>query len=317
MRALASAMLALALLWTPPAHAQTPATTAARAETQRTPTQALRAARRAYANYEFERISELLEPHLVPTSRFEDPEATLDALALYGVGLFIESERADDLERTGALRKRASEQFLRLIRKDPEYQLDPQLYSSAIIDFFDGVRADNADELDAIRAERGAANGDANGGVDTIYIQRAVRDNVFALNFVPFGVPQFQNNQPVKGTALAMSQGLSLAVNVSAYTWLTVLVRQNNGRFPLAPDNTEGPQKVLADNLQLTMYVSLGVFAALYIYGVIDGISYYGPESLERLETLPGPPPELRRDADPTSALPPAPSQWVGWTWRF
>lgn len=278
------------------------------------PAEALDQARQAFQRLRFTEISPLLAPKLEPESQFARREPRLEARALLGLGLFFEAEASPQPEQREALRERAAEHFLALLREDPDHELDPLIYPASVVEYFEQVRQENAEELDRLRARQG--DGDEGAVSETVYIERAVRERTRALAFAPLGVGQFQNGDEFKGGVLATLQGVSLAANVTSYVWLVSLWRQQpGGKFPRDPNNPgrSGAEKLQADRLRVSMYVSLAVFLGLYVYGVADALYFYEHEDLLRLRTLDEPPPELAPDA----RLPDPGGLWLEWSWRF
>lgn len=278
----------------------------------RSPADALFAAQQAFQDYQFAKIRELLEPTLYPTPLFTDKAQRLEARALLGVGLHIQAQVSADPTRRDALTADAYANFLELLREDPRYELDPLIYPPTAIEFMIQVREENADELSRLHGDD-KSNPSNDGTAQTIYIERATRERNFALNFAPFALGQFQNNQPAKGTALAMLQGGALALNIGAYIRNERIISQLPGRVFGRDDNNNIVEDYeTANTFVVLQYVGLGLFFAVYSYSVIDAVVFYEPEELLQLRKLDGPPPELL----PNSLAPPAPLQ-LQWSWRF
>ena len=101
---------------------------------------------------------------------------------------------------------------------------------------------------------------------ETILIEK----NYYIFNFTPFGLGQFQNGQPVKGSIFLSLQALSLAANIGSYFGIELL-RGADGKFSSKNLGT-------AKDLRTIQYGSLAVFAAIYLWSVIDALVHYEPQ---------------------------------------
>lgn len=269
-------------------------------------------AQQAYQEFRFTDILTLLSPQLEPESRIPQQLYRVEARAWLGAALFQQSQLSTDARQREALIERAYTQLLELLREQPDYELDPYIFSLSVTEFLQRVREENAEELDKLRKKTPRAGEDDTSAV--IYIERAVRKRSKALVFAPFALGQFQNGQEVKGTLLATGQAFGLIANLTGYGRnILVLSRLPGGRFPRQPDNNPGPELATAQTFSVIQYVGLATFAALYLYSVVDGLYFFEREELLQLRTLDGPPPELQ----PQHRLPAAPPLQLQWEWRF
>ena len=263
-------------------------------------------AQKAFRNIQFGRLRGLLEPLFSPEVIISRGQGRLEARALLGTGLFFEAG-GDDPEADAALRGAAEAQFLALLRESPDYELDPLAYPTSVVEFFELTKQKHAPELEA---RRGASQDQVppSAGLTSIYIERVVRRRNWGLNFMPFGVGQFQNGDDIKGTLLGAGQAAALTTNVAAFVWAQSIWRDVGGVFPRdATGSRPGSQAQTVENLEAAMYISLGVFAALYAWSVADGLLLYEEEDV-LLRTLDGPPQEL---------LPQSGAWSLGGTWFF
>ena len=107
------------------------------------------------------------------------------------------------------------------------------------------------------------------------------------LNFLPFGVGQFQNGDTTKGIIIAVSQVVFGAINLGAIFAHNAIADDpsrrcsvstiNNCSNPPIPDS----DRALLQNIDVVKYVSAGLFWGVYIYGVADSLVHYVP----RIET--------------------------------
>ena len=124
----------------------------------------------------------------------------------------------------------ARDAFVHLLSIDPDQTLDPFLVPPPIVDFFDKVRAEAEPELAPLRERkkqlkeqerlaeearrRLLAEEQIRSGPPSKII--LVQEHVYMLNFLPFGVGQFQNGDTTKGIIIAVSQVVLGAVNLGA-----------------------------------------------------------------------------------------------------
>ena len=54
----------------------------------------------------------------------------------------------------------------------------------------------------------------------------------YYVNFVPFGVPQFQGKRPLKGSLLALGQGVMFGTTVSSWLYLSTKYGFPTGNAP-------------------------------------------------------------------------------------
>lgn len=275
------------------------------------PSHRLERAEKAFQDADYDLLEPLLEPMLEPKSKFASDEDELQARTLLGVGLYFEAQQVTDATRRRQLLEGAEAQFLAILRKEPDHSLNPLIYPASVVELFEAVREEHAEELDKIRAEREAAsgNGGAN-GLQSIYIERQLNHRIYAANFMPFGVGQFQNGETIQGTLFAGAQVAALGLNITSYAMIESL-RLPNGEFEQGPGN--GAEQAL--RWRTAQYVGLGVFIGVYAWSVIDAIRDYKPYDV-RIRTLDEPPPELSAgDADDNSASFQIGLGGLGFTW--
>jgi hypothetical protein len=138
--------------------------------------------------------------------------------------------------------------FFELLRARPDVRLDPKTTRPDVVAFFEQVRQRHAQE-----------------------IQIAARDNnpkSFLRNFLP-PLGQFQNGQRARGMTIGALEMVSLGTMAATYAILKSWEHPGH-TFPGREDDARA--------LKFVNYVSLGVLAATYLFGVIDGIAHY-PDS--------------------------------------
>lgn len=275
----------------------------------RDPLTRLKRAKEAYQKAEYQLLRPLLLPVLEPKMLLTTSTQRIEARTLLGVGAYFEAQAAKDATTRDKLNQLTREQFLAILREKPTHALDSLVYPVSIIDVFESVRKLNKAELDQLIAKANNTNPENPNDLQTIYIERSITEQVFAINFLPFGLGQFQNEHNVKGTIFATIQAASLILNVISY--FNIEARRNStGQFNTdGGDNSDFAQALV---WQQVYFSSLGVFAGVYTWSVIDGIYYYRDTKFRYLRTLDKPPNELR----PRNA-PPSPSLQLNWSWQF
>lgn len=246
-------------------------------------------AERAFEDADFDMIRPLLEPLLLPESTLDDEELEFSARTLLGVGFYFEAQQVTDATTRRELLDQAEAQFLARLRAEPDRPLNPLIYPASVVEFFETVMDEHAEELDAIRAERDeVGNGETHGALTTVYIEREVGLKNYAVNFMPFGVGQFQNDEPVQGTLFATAQGAALGINVASY-WMVESLRGQDGYY----EPGAGNEADHARQWRVAQYVGLGAFVGLYVWSIVDALQRYEGQKI-RIRTLDEPPPELR-----------------------
>jgi hypothetical protein len=129
--------------------------------------------------------------------------------------------------------------FSELLRKEPRARLDPTTTRPEIVAFFESLRHQNLAK------------------------QRSTRKMIW--NFIP-PAGQFQNDDNAKGWVIL---GLGVA---SAATCVTTYALFKSWELPYGGSKHEDT----ADTLRTVNIVSGAVLAAVYLYGVVDGLIGYG-----------------------------------------
>ncbi len=259
----------------------------------------------------FPRAIELLRPLLEPSVQLTREADIAAAREMLGLSYFYTGDEV-----------RARDQFIELLYVRPLHQLDPFLIPPPAVRFFEAIRSEPAlkEKLERIERERQAAlaeerrRKEAQAAVRKVYLERSVSEHWWALNLLPFGIPQFQNGHRTKGIALAVTGGLSLLVNLMSGLVVWGLADEDL-RYARG-------EMGLARGFQITQYTALGVFGALWIYGTADGFYHFEESTVEpfqrvREELVPGgaPAPE-QAPPGPAGLVPLAVPGGVGLGWQ-
>jgi hypothetical protein len=191
--------------------------------------------------------------------------------------------------------------FVNLLSIDPDQTLDPFLVPPPIVDFFDKVRAQAEPELAPLRERKKQLKEQerlADEARRRLLLEEqirsgppsrviVVREHIYLLNFLPFGVGQFQNGDTTKGIVIAVSQVVLGAVNIGAIFAHNAIAQDSSRRCLVSnPNNCSNPpipdsDRALLQNIDIVKYVSAGLFWGVYVYGVADSLVHYVP----RIET--------------------------------
>jgi len=198
-------------------------------------------------------------------------------------------------------KRAAREAFVHLLSIDPDQTLDPFLVPPPVVEFFDKVRAEAEPELGPLREQKKqlkeqerladearrrllAEEQIRSGPPSKILV---VQEHIYILNFLPFGVGQFQNGDTTKGIIIAVSQVVLGAVNLGAIFAHNAIAQDPSRRCSVStPTNCSNPpipdsDRALLQNIDVVKYVSAGLFWGVYVYGVADSLIHYVP----RIET--------------------------------
>ncbi|MEM1350096.1 MAG: hypothetical protein AAGI01_16170 [Myxococcota bacterium] len=260
----------------------------------------------ALRRIEYQKLRPTLENMLIPEPKFDTKEDRIRARLLYMIGLFFELQTGSlDVTLPSTIR----EQALALLREDPHYKPNSNIVPRGLITIIDDVRAQNQEELDRLKQV------DEPEGQQLL--TREFARNPYYINFLPGGLPQFQNGQDVKGTLVAVGQTAALGANIAFWTQHRLIVTRENDSS-ISRQNAQTQSRLLA--IERNMYIALGVFAAIYLYSAIDGMRNYEPMTLfrEEVEEVGGGSTRAPLDAtsSPLKHIPIAPV-FFEWTLRF
>lgn len=162
------------------------------------------------------------------------------------------------------MKDEAAEEFKRLLLLNPDVKLDAFVFPPQLVLFFDEVKASIKDQLEKARAQKLLK--------ETIRIaDRRVELRSAYVNLIPFGAPQFQNGDRLKGWVLLGTGAALLALNVASY-WAARSHANADGYYPTEAARSD------ASSWRTVQFTSLGLFGGAWAYGIADGFIYYRPE---------------------------------------
>lgn len=165
----------------------------------------------------------------------------------------------------------AKREFEKALQVDPNHQIDQNVVTNkAVLRLFDDTKTDIK-----TRAERIAAQ---NQKIEYEKQLALLRTNTklyeahsFGLNFVPFGIGQFQNNQIGWGVLFASGEGVSGGLTFGLWLYLV-------NKYGVSCKNCVAPQDASTVRLMQQVEVGSGIaFLTLYVLGVAHSIYTYSP----------------------------------------
>lgn len=236
------------------------------------PNDELDQAKAAYRGGQYSRALPLFNALLYPPPpKLASPKDLADAYLALGVCRFETGDPAG-----------AKREFDQALSFDTNARIDPLIVSDqTAIDAFNQTRID--------REQRTAGEQERKRKADLRKLRESIigfESHPLYLNFVPFGVGQFQNKQAGKGVAFAASEVVTLAVSASIWIYLV---------------NTYGIRstRVLADDavsVRRLQQLEIGTgfaFLGLWVIGAVDAYLHYKPQTRAEIDDSLLPP-ELR-----------------------
>ncbi|CAN5623902.1 hypothetical protein BH11MYX1_BH11MYX1_25580 [soil metagenome] len=236
------------------------------------PNDELDQAKAAYRGGQYSRALPLFNALLYPPPpKLASPKDLADAYLALGVCRF---ETGDT---PGAKRE-----FDQALSFDTDVRIDPLIISDqTAIDAFNQTRVD--------REQRTAAEQERKRKADLRKLRESIigfESHPLYLNFVPFGVGQFQNKQPGKGIAFAASEVVTLTVSASIWIYLV-------NTYGIRSTRVRADDAVRVRSLQQIEIGSGFAFLGLWVLGAVDAYLHYKPQTRAEIdESLL--PPELR-----------------------
>ena len=204
---------------------------------------ALERARAAYEYGEMEMVVDsarlVAEGRLHPT-----PAQRAQALRYLGIGLYLTGRQEG-----------AETAFFDLLRLRPRTRLDPTNTRPDVVAFFENVRRRHAAEINEAASNRPGKS--------------------LTLAFLP-PLGQFQAGHTARGITIAALEVISLGTSIGTYAQLRSWENQYPGHTFMPPPGVTGPNhQDDARTLKVINNVSVAVFAATVVIGIIDGVASY------------------------------------------
>lgn len=238
--------------------------------------QSFQKAKAAYERGAYKKVISLLRPLLYPKNLLSEKKMQLSAHKMLGISHVFEKNRLA-----------AEQSFMAILAEEPKFRLDPLVDPPAAVGIFEAVRKRSAEMLrkieEAQRAEERRQLEEQKRREDELrqlreaakrgaqMVERTVQRHPYWLNFIPFGVGQFQNGHRKKGAFLLTAQLLTAGTSLGMALGYRLA-------FPDGRYRPEDETKV--DVLRAGQVISGALFWALVVYGVLDALNYYKSESV-------------------------------------
>jgi hypothetical protein len=185
---------------------------------------------------------------------------------------------------------KAKAQFSMLLALDPKHKLDPEVFSPALVEFFEQVRTETGLALQ--KADEGPPKPPADPPdkkIEThteIEPKPATQNPPIALAFVPLGVGQFNNRQPVRGAIVAAAEVGLFATAITTYFLFNGLKVPDDQRpASCNPDSAcfkNQDDASLASTYQTIYLVTFWTGIAVTVIGIVEAlVSYPGDAPLD------------------------------------
>ncbi|MFH0902595.1 MAG: hypothetical protein V2A73_18350, partial [Pseudomonadota bacterium] len=172
------------------------------------PSENLSRARGEYERGEYQRTIDILYPLLYPRALFRNEGEIKEAHFLLGVSHFYLDQR-----------NQAQRELTALLFLDPEYRLDPVVDSPDVYAFFEAIRKELREKLDAMTEQKRQEEARRRQPSREVVIERTYTNEPSWLNWLPFGLPQLERGDRNTGVLL-LSLELSLgATSVGTFCW--------------------------------------------------------------------------------------------------
>lgn len=255
---------------------------------------------------------------------YRDCPAAIASLADLAVPGLLADER-DQLEVHRMLgicyaladqKREASREFSSLLSLDPDHQLDPFEVPPPVMELFETQKQLMKARLDELRRAREQQRDELVDGGVLVERVTTLQTTPVATAFLPFGLAQWANGEPVKAAVFGSIQGVALLVNVVGY-WGSIAVQTQGPRDGYAQDEV-----TLENALYFSHAAGLGVLLVGYGVGVADALWNREEQAivaskatkrpmtpkelanLRRIERAPEPPPEPVAPPGPVPSTP-------------
>jgi tetratricopeptide (TPR) repeat protein len=229
----------------------------------------------------------------------------------------------------------AERHFKALLEKSPDVDLDPFSVEPGALRFLEEVRTKNKDLLDVIRrgirdrtqrlrelAEEEERRRRLEQDISRRVTVKTVQQRSRLLNFVPFGVGQFQQNRNRAGALFAAGEGALGAANLTAWIVRWALATTGVNAVPTQTNGTLGQpdgwviqhgvatRDAFQDSAwRYVQYATAAAFFTVYSGQVLDAVYHHEDEVVTETQTITVPPSGEPAPSGPTpDAVPPRPS---------
>lgn len=239
------------------------------------PSQEFERGRTAFLRGEYERAVTIIYPLVYPDLRLETEAEVLQAHRMLGVSYLFENKQAE-----------ARDEFRKLLELSPDFRFDPLLDPSKVVEFFNGIVFEQQAQLGDIETRLKKREQELNRHAGQI-LERRIERRSYAVNFIPFGAGQFQNEQRRKGWVFFGVEAGLATVSVAAFVtnfavYGTAPIR---GCLDVMPPPNMCPLSRIDHSQEnrsqklLDVQVATGAaFFAVALWGMVDAFRNFRPE---------------------------------------
>jgi hypothetical protein len=259
-------------------------------------------ARAAYESLKYEVAADLFQGLLASAPVMDRRPVVIESRKYLAATYLFLGRKAD-----------AEAQLELLLRAAPDYVLDPVAFPDEVATTFAAVKTRLEQELARDQRERSRVataqqgkqqlaadqeHGRLRRLIELASVERVEQVRSRWVAMLPFGIGQFQNDHSGLGLVLAVSEGSLLAIGTVTFILHESLRHQH-------------PTLALRDNARLaeaafryTNQISLGLFAAVAVTGIIDAQLRFTPShGYDRRRPLPDDLKELQLSIGPTAVV--------------
>ena len=221
-----------------------------------TPGQDLDKGRDAYRNQDWDSAFKTLNALLYPSIELARQEDVWEAYVLLGAAAYQLGNRP-----------RAVDEFQKALGIDAERTITTNTHRAEVVQLFEDTKEKFKERLilESERKRQAEQKKRIQDYLDTIGVYET---NSFGVNFIPFGVGQFQNKQPRKGYLFLGGQVLTGGTSLVTFIYLAGKYGLSSSQVPLQ----DGPRVRRLQQLEIGAGVG---FFAIYAWSVVDAMINY------------------------------------------
>jgi tetratricopeptide (TPR) repeat protein len=241
------------------------------------PGQEFERGRTAFLRGEYERAVTIIYPLVYPELRLESEAEALQAHRMLGVSYLFEGKQAE-----------ARGEFRKLLELSPDYRFDPLLDPSRVVEFFNAIVREQQAQLGDIEARLKKREDELSRHHGEV-LERRVERRSYAVNFIPFGAGQFQNQQRGKAWAFLGVEAALASVSLGAFVYNFAKYGARPGKpcldmptpvasgaaFECPPSRVDHSGENASRSLMHLQVASGAAFFAVALWGAIDALHYF------------------------------------------
>lgn len=239
-----------------------------------TPAQEFDRGRTAFQRGEYERAISLIYPLVYPELRLDSESEVLLAHRLLGVSYLFVNKPND-----------ARIEFRKLLELSPDYRFDALLDPPRVVEFFNALVREQQEQLGDIEARLKKLEEERNRHVGEILVRRVER-RPYAVNFLPFGAGQFQNEQRTKGWFFLGAEAGLGAISLGAFVANFMIYGaspergcgKRDDKGVCMPDSIDHSKEGTSRNITRVQVISGAAFFGVVLWGIVDAVRNFRAE---------------------------------------